>query len=176
MVGNAGTQIVVAAQCRAARALLGITQVELASLAGLSKDVIVRMEMGRRDLHRDTVHHISVALAQNGLAFMHDDMSAGVNLRRNAVEITYEEVLTPVQCRAARALLEMSRARLASLVRVDKAKIADYELGRGNLDQARLRRVRANLGVHGVIFVNEPRFVGVKLRGLPRELERPRDF
>ena len=174
MIRDPDTQIVVAAQCRAARALLGITQVELAGLTGLSKDVIVRMEMGRRDLHRDTLNRIAASFEQNGLAFMHDEPSAGAKLRRDTAETQTDEILTPVQCRAARALLEMSRAKLASLVRVTKPKITGYELGRCELDERRLLRIRASLTVQGVMFVNEPLFVGVKLRGLPRELERPR--
>ena len=116
-MGRADSRIVVAAQSRAARALPGMTQVELAYRAGLSKNVIVRMEMGRRDLHRGTVDRLGVAFAQRGLAFMHDDMSAGVMLGRAHNPGAAEQVPTPVQCRAARALLDMSRAKLARLVR-----------------------------------------------------------
>ena len=49
-------------QCRAARALLDITQPELAEAAGLGLSTIVDFEKSRRDVSRAAVHAMQKAL------------------------------------------------------------------------------------------------------------------
>ena len=74
------------AQCRAARALLGITQATLAARARVSVPVIKRFERGS-DPRASTVDAIERALVAAGAAFIQDDdensptgLGAGVRL------------------------------------------------------------------------------------------------
>jgi transcriptional regulator with XRE-family HTH domain len=56
-------------QCRAARALLDITQPELAEAAGLGLSTIVDFEKSRRDVSRAAVHAIQKALEKAATTF-----------------------------------------------------------------------------------------------------------
>jgi|SRR6266436_5852032 len=57
-------------QCRAARALLDITQPELAEAAGLGLSTIVDFEKSRRDVSRAAVHAMQRALEESGIRFI----------------------------------------------------------------------------------------------------------
>jgi transcriptional regulator with XRE-family HTH domain len=57
------------AQCRAARALLGITQSELAGVAGLGLSTIIDFEKGRRRVSDATMQAMQDALERAGVAF-----------------------------------------------------------------------------------------------------------
>ena len=95
-------------QCRAARALLGLTQPGLGDLSNLGVGTIVRLERGAADLHYTTPGRIEAALGQKGVTLINDDAHRGVRLEREApldAELLRAEVITPGQCRAARALL-----------------------------------------------------------------------
>jgi predicted transcriptional regulator len=67
-------------QCRAARALLGITQVELAKRAGIRVLVLRRFETGRTDPRASTRDRIERALIDSGIELIEDDV-VGVQLR-----------------------------------------------------------------------------------------------
>jgi transcriptional regulator with XRE-family HTH domain len=68
-------------QCRAARALLDITQPELAEAAGLGLSTIVDFEKSRRDVSR-AVHAIQKALERAGIQFVAKNGGGpGVRLR-----------------------------------------------------------------------------------------------
>ena len=71
------------AQCRAARAMLRLTQPELGRLAGLSRAVVVRLEGGGGGLHYTTPGLIETALASQGVTLILDEMGHGVRLNRN---------------------------------------------------------------------------------------------
>jgi DNA-binding XRE family transcriptional regulator len=60
-------------QCRAARALLDITQPELAEAAGLGLSTIVDFEKSRRDVSRAAVHAMQKALEKAGIRFIEKD-------------------------------------------------------------------------------------------------------
>jgi transcriptional regulator with XRE-family HTH domain len=57
-------------QCRAARALLDLTQPQLADLAGLGLSTIVDFEKSRRDISRDAAAAIQRALESAGVRFI----------------------------------------------------------------------------------------------------------
>ena len=68
-------------QCRAARALLDITQPELAEAAGLGLSTIVDFEKSRRDVSRAAVVALQRALEKAGVRFIgKDDGGPGVRL------------------------------------------------------------------------------------------------
>jgi transcriptional regulator with XRE-family HTH domain len=68
-------------QCRAARALLGWTQADLAELAGLGLSTIEDFEVSRRVLPKDTVAAIQETLEINGIELINE---SGVRLRDRA--------------------------------------------------------------------------------------------
>jgi transcriptional regulator with XRE-family HTH domain len=67
------------AQCRAARALLGITQSQLAHAAKLSLSTVVDFEKERRLVSEDAVKTIQAALERAGIEFT-DENEAGEGL------------------------------------------------------------------------------------------------
>ena len=71
------------AQCRAARALLDITQPDLAKLAGLGLSTIVDFEKERRQVSMDAVEVIKQALRRAGVEFIDENGGGpGVRLRK----------------------------------------------------------------------------------------------
>jgi transcriptional regulator with XRE-family HTH domain len=67
------------AQCRAARALLGITQSQLARTAKLGLSTIVDFEKERRPVSTEAITAIRTALQRAGIEFM-DGKGAGEGL------------------------------------------------------------------------------------------------
>jgi DNA-binding transcriptional regulator YiaG len=69
-------------QCRAARALLDITQPELAEAASLGLSTVVDFEKSRRDVSRAAVHAMQRALEEAGIQFIaKNGGGAGVRLQ-----------------------------------------------------------------------------------------------
>ena len=73
------------AQCRAARALLGIPQPELAREAGLGLSTIVDFEKMRRHVSDEVVETIQAALTRSGVEFTDENGGGpGVRLRKRS--------------------------------------------------------------------------------------------
>jgi transcriptional regulator with XRE-family HTH domain len=72
------------AQVRAARALIGWSQTELASAAGLALSIVDRFETGQPDgIHSEAVDKMRAALESAGVAFIpKNGGGAGVRLRK----------------------------------------------------------------------------------------------
>jgi transcriptional regulator with XRE-family HTH domain len=71
------------AQCRAARALLGITQSQLARAAKLGLSTVVDFEKERRLVSNEAVRAMRSALQRAGIEFMDGDGSGeGLLLRK----------------------------------------------------------------------------------------------
>ena len=70
-------------QCRAGRALLEITQTELAKSAGLGLSTVVDFEKRRREVSPDAIQTISQTLADAGVEFIEENGGGpGVRLRK----------------------------------------------------------------------------------------------
>lgn len=70
-------------QCRSARALLGLTQPQLARAAGLGLSTIVDFERERRMISEQANGAIRVALEQAGVQFIDENGGGpGVRLRK----------------------------------------------------------------------------------------------
>ncbi|WP_130269211.1 helix-turn-helix domain-containing protein [Phyllobacterium myrsinacearum] len=73
-------------QIRGARAMLGLTQAELAALAGLSTTGLNNIERGLADPKASTLRAIQTALEAKSVIFLGDGQSAdggpGIRLRR----------------------------------------------------------------------------------------------
>jgi DNA-binding XRE family transcriptional regulator len=75
------------AQCRAARALLDITQPDLAKLAGLGLSTIVDFEKERREVSMEVVEVIKQALHRAGVEFIDENGGGpGVRLRKRQLK------------------------------------------------------------------------------------------
>jgi transcriptional regulator with XRE-family HTH domain len=70
--------------------------------------------------------------------------------------------MTPAQCRAARALIDMTQAELAGAAVVPTSLIADYETGANTPRQADLEAIQAALERAGVELIDGDR-PGVRL-------------
>ena len=71
------------AQCRAGRALLEITQTQLATSAGLGLSTVVDFEKGRRQVSSESIELIFQALTQAGVEFIDENGGGpGVRLRK----------------------------------------------------------------------------------------------
>jgi transcriptional regulator with XRE-family HTH domain len=71
------------AQCRGARALLGMTQPELARESGLGLSTIVDFEKMRRHVSDEAIEAIQVALKRAGVEFIDENGGGpGVRLRK----------------------------------------------------------------------------------------------
>src|SRR3979411_1352367 len=107
------------AQCRAARALLEITQSELAAKSRLGLSTVVDFEKGRRQVSDDAIRAMQTALERSGIEF--NENGAGIGLTRmgfaetvpiitDLTHVGYEPkkrgLLSSTQIRAARALLK----------------------------------------------------------------------
>lgn len=74
--------MVTARQIRAARALLGWSQQELADKAIVSLNALARLEQGTVDSRISTVNAVQKALTKAGIVFLSaDDQGEGVRLR-----------------------------------------------------------------------------------------------
>jgi transcriptional regulator with XRE-family HTH domain len=70
-------------QCRAGRALLEITQGQLAELAGMGLSTVVDFEKGRRKVSEEAITAIQNALHRAGVEFIDENGGGrGVRLRK----------------------------------------------------------------------------------------------
>ena len=76
-------QSLLPSQCRAARALLNMTQPDLAEAAGVGLSTVVDFERERRSVSRDLTDALRRALHSAGVDFINENGGgAGVRLRR----------------------------------------------------------------------------------------------
>lgn len=74
-------------------------------------------------------------------------------------------IMSPGQCRAARALLNWSQQELGSAASVGRATLANFEAGNSIPYERTLKDIRAALEAAGVIFIAENgEGPGVRLR------------
>ena len=63
--------------------------------------------------------------------------------------------ITPAQCRAARALVELSTTQLSGLAVIPRVVIEEFESGGAPLSEADFTALRHALETTGVIFIEE---------------------
>lgn len=63
--------------------------------------------------------------------------------------------MTPSQCRAARALLNMTQPQLAAAATFGLSTVVDFERERRAVPQATVEAIRAALEAAGVVFLPE---------------------
>jgi transcriptional regulator with XRE-family HTH domain len=149
-------------QVRAARKLLGWSQVRLAGQSGVKNSAISKFEMGARQLSEPKVATIGQVLVAAGIEFTNDD-GPGVKLRKGRKMITGERV------KAARKLLGWSQLALALEAGVTQGTVANFETGKKHPSVLSVSTVQAALESAGVEFTYgaEP---GVKLKAKARTI------
>ncbi|WP_105383497.1 helix-turn-helix domain-containing protein [Neorhizobium alkalisoli] len=76
-------------------------------------------------------------------------------------------MITPAQCRAARALVEISRETLAKLSDIDVSVVEAFEHRVEKPDPTTITRIQATLEMAGAVFLDESKDgggVGVRLK------------
>lgn len=74
--------MITAGQCKAARGLVGLSQIELAERAGLGRSTVVDFEAGRRTPYPASMKAIITALVDAGVEFIEENGGGpGVRLR-----------------------------------------------------------------------------------------------
>lgn len=63
--------------------------------------------------------------------------------------------MTPAQCRAGRALLDMTQPQLADAAGLGLSTIVDFERTRREVATASIEQIRAALEAAGVVFLSE---------------------
>ena len=75
-------------QCRAARAILGLSQDDLVKVSGVAKATIAAFELGQRQPYARTIDAIRTALEGVGVEFIAENGGgAGVRLRKASNEL-----------------------------------------------------------------------------------------
>jgi transcriptional regulator with XRE-family HTH domain len=158
------------AQCRAARALAGMTQSELAAQAGLGLSTVVDFEKQRRTVSVDAAGAMRRALERIGVVF--NPNGAGVTLELPLTAGLAEppspfsthmdpspgkpRTLSSAQIRAARALVRWSAQDLAraSALGVNTIRRAELAKERVSLTRANELAIRRALEGAGVLFID----------------------
>jgi transcriptional regulator with XRE-family HTH domain len=74
---------ITAAQCRAARALVGLSQDQLAAASKVAKATIANFELGKREPYERTQDDVRAALEAAGVIFVEENGEGpGVRLRK----------------------------------------------------------------------------------------------
>jgi DNA-binding transcriptional regulator YiaG len=63
--------------------------------------------------------------------------------------------MTPAQCRAARALLDMSQTQVAELANLGLSTVVDFERKRRQVSEVSMKAILDALKQAGVIFIDE---------------------
>jgi transcriptional regulator with XRE-family HTH domain len=80
-------------------------------------------------------------------------------------------MLSPEQCRGARAMLQLSRADLTKVAGVTAATVENFEAGRRKLRPTSIARIRAALELAGAEFLDGEDGGAVRLRSAPSKEE-----
>ncbi len=139
------TPMISPAQCRAARALLGMDQGTLAEAACVSRSVIIDFESGSRKTIKRNLDAITQVLKQAGVEFTPDNNGVGLRLKTEAI--------TPAQCRVARGLLDMGQASLARAANISKSALVGFENDSRTPDEDALAAIIRVLEDAGVAFI-----------------------
>lgn len=158
-------------QCRAARALLGLTQAELAQAAEAGSKTIADFERGaKRQLHTITLRALRNALEAAGIELMDTEgKHPGVRLKKRPKGMVSDaSSFTPLLCRVAREFLYISQLQLAETTGLAPMSIADYERGiERRYSEKTLTILQTTLEKSGIEFIapDDKSGPGVRWRG-----------
>jgi transcriptional regulator with XRE-family HTH domain len=140
-------------QIRAARTLLGWSQVRLALSARLDHSTISKLESGRRKPQTETLDQLREVLEARGVALTNDPEGEEAMA-----------VITLAQIRGARAMLGIDQFELGRLAGLSVTGIANIERGASKPRASTLRSIQSALETAGVIFIAESGEEGIGIR------------
>ena len=143
-------------QCRIARVLLNLSQAELAEAAHVARATLADFERGTRVPTHNNVQAIRTVLESAGIAFIPaNERGSGARLCvAPNVGATDESTISPEQCRAARAVLNLSQTELAGAAGVGRSTVSDFEGASRRPNSANLTALRDALEAAGVAFID----------------------
>ncbi len=142
----------IAAQCRAARGLLNLSQSRVAEAAHIAPATLSEFERGDRIPGHNNLQAIRVALEAVGIVFIG---RTGVRLRSVSEEnIPSGTPISPNLCRAARYLLNLSQQDLAEVAGVARSTVAEFERGARMPVADNVVAMRTALITGGAEFIN----------------------
>lgn len=159
-------------QCRAARALLGLSRPQLSQVAHVGKNTIQAFETGMHRPNRATISKLRAAFTSLSVRFTEDVHGIGIHRNFTLTEIEQREEfvdrprtepplvvardprlpITPGQARAARAFLDMSQARAASLAEVGLSLLVAFETGIRLPRTSNLLKIKEMYEARGIVF------------------------
>lgn len=145
---------------------MNLSQAEVANAAHLFPTTLTQFERGATKLNFNYLQAIQAALEAAGVEFLSANGDGpGVRLSMAPKPAAVEKTqFSPAQCRAARAALKLSQARLAKAAGVGRSTVADYERGARLPSPGQLVMLRRTLEAAGIIFINGDHRSGPGLR------------
>ncbi|MCJ2106018.1 helix-turn-helix transcriptional regulator [Methylobacterium sp. E-041] len=77
-------------------------------------------------------------------------------------------MITPAQCRAARALLELSQKQLAEISGVSLRTVQGFEAGERSLQSLAMSALEGVFAGRGIVMIADSKWTGVKVEQDPR--------
>ncbi|HEX9868384.1 MAG TPA: helix-turn-helix transcriptional regulator [Candidatus Tectomicrobia bacterium] len=155
-------------QCRAARGLLGLSQAAVAQPAHIAPTTVADFEGGVRVPNVNYLKAICAVLEAAGAELIPDNGGGpGARLRDAPRSRTSDNLaISPEQCRAARAVLNLSQVGLARKAGAGRSTVADFERGARVPGPDQLATLRNVLEGAGIIFIESDGTggLGVRLR------------
>jgi transcriptional regulator with XRE-family HTH domain len=167
------------AQCRAARALLDVTQPQLAVMSGLGLSTVVDFERQRRAVSTEAAEAMQNALERAGIAFRKGAVEMAFPAGLSAPDNPFSRIhtgqklrgksrLASAQIRAGRALVrwtvtDLARETALGVNTIRRAELSDAQTAA--LTAANELAIRRALETAGVVFIEENGGgAGVRLR------------
>lgn len=153
-------------QCRGARALLNLSQVELAGCAHIARATLADFERGIRMPTYNNLRAIQGALEAAGVIFVSaNGGGTGVRLHQPASPGAGDNVgLSADLCRAARSLVNLSQQDLATAAGLGRSTVAEFESGSRVPISGNLTAMRTALEAAGVTFIASDNTAGPGVR------------
>ncbi len=149
-------------QFRAARGLLGYSQLGVERLFELPHRLVQILEAGKYKLLPREAYILKAKYESRGVLFTAPSNTFGAGVRWKEPRL---DPFDGVQTRGARGLVNISQPRLAALAHVDRNFITRVEQNRSDaVTEANLQKVRSTLIALGVEFVPEDGGMGAGVR------------
>lgn len=157
---------------RAARALLGKSQEDVAKGSGVERRVVRRLESFSYAKPTEAAHRVRRYYDNQGIEFLSGDDSAGPGVRWKVGG--QEDFFRRRQVQAARALINLSQAQLAHKLGVARSVVTKYESGVVKTpDPEFIEQAVCSLEQEGVDFIPDTTVKGAGVRSLKAALLPP---
>ncbi len=113
---------------RAARALLGMTQEQVAAASGVERRVLTRLEQGTYVRVTDPALNVRIYYEQQGLKFLHENDKSQIGVRWKRP--TSHDILRRTQLHAARVLVGLTQPELAEKAGIGRTALTRFENGK----------------------------------------------